>query len=106
MGSTLTRKQILESGAQRVGNAAAHLAIYDTPLSIHEAEEYQHQARIVIARKNWNDQEIARFREIAVRRAKKELVKRSKKEPYFDPDIALKDAIEKIDEFIEKDFRR
>ena len=31
MPSTLTRKQILQSAAQRVGNAAAHLAVYDDP---------------------------------------------------------------------------
>lgn len=106
MGSTLTRKQILESAAQRVGNAAAHLAIYDDFYGIREAEEYQRQAQIVIEQRGWNDREISRFREIAIRRAKKELRQRVRKEHGLGLDMALKTAVAKIDEFIERELRK
>jgi hypothetical protein len=101
-----SRKKVLESGAQRIGNAAAHLAIWDDPFSIREAEEYTRQAKIVIEDRSWNDQEIARFREIAIRRAKKEIIERSKEERFLNVDFASKEAIEKIDEFVEKELRK
>ncbi|CAG0947380.1 hypothetical protein ANRL1_04040 [Anaerolineae bacterium] len=106
MAKTLTRKQILESAAQRVGNAAAHRIVYDDPPGIREATEYEHQAKRVIEQKGWNDMEIARFREIAIRRAKKELGKRVQVEHGLTLEAALNEAIEKIDAFIAKDLQK
>ena len=106
MGSSLTRRQILESGAQRIGNASAHLTVYDGPFTTREAEEYTRQAQVVVHQKNWNEEEIARFRQLAIRRVRKELRDRMKKEHLSNLKSVLAEAIQIIDEFIQREMKK
>ena len=106
MAKTLTRKQELESAAKRVGNAAAHRLAYDDAFGNREAKQYEEQSRRIVNRRAWNDQEIAHFRRIAIRRANKELAIRVNEERGLSYEVVLEKAILLIDEFIEKEMRR
>lgn len=98
----MSRQKQLESAAQLVGNAAAHIVLYKDQAGIREALEYMGQAQVRIEAKNWNDKEVAKFRELAQRRVENEFKERTGKSRGKKYDQALAEAASLIDQFIER----
>lgn len=99
------RKKAIRKIAALLGNAAAHIVLYRNALGIREALLYLGQAQTVAEARRWNDQEIARCRELAFRRAEKELRRRIR--PAQEPELAalIANAQREIDAFIAREMR-
>ena len=98
----MKRQQQLESAAQLVGNAAAHIVLYKDSAGIREALEYLGQAQVRIEAKSWNDKEVAKFRELAQRRVEHEIKERTSKSRGKKYDQAVVEAASLIEQFIEQ----
>ncbi len=101
-GKDVSRQKQLESAAQLVGNAAAHIVLYQDAAGIREALEYLGQAQIRIAAKHWNDDELARFRKQALRRAERELGERTGESHGRRYEEAISEAASLIEQFIQQ----
>ena len=98
----MSRQKQLESAAELVGNAAAHIVLYKDQTGIRETLEYMGQAQVRIAAKNWNDKEMVKFRELAQRRAEQEIKERTGKSRGKKHDQAVTEATSLIEQFIEQ----
>ena len=96
-----SRKKAIREIAHKVGNAAAHIALYpDQYKRVGEAMLYFGQAVEVSSLRTWNEFEIERCRQLAYRRAGNEIRKRltaARKEEYEE---LLGRACQEIDRFI------
>ncbi len=101
-GEGMSRQKQLESAAQFVGNAAAHLVLYQDPAGIREAIEYLGQAEIRIQALSWNEAELERFRDKALRRATQEIRERTGESRGVRYEQAIAQAAEVIERFIEQ----
>ena len=101
-GDNVSRQQQLESAAQLVGNAAAHIVLYQDPSGIREALEYLGQAAIRITARSWNDEELNRFLELALRRSAKEIQERTDESRGRKYDEAIAEAASLIEQFIQQ----
>jgi len=98
----MSRQKQLESAAQLVGNAAAHIVLYEDQTGIREALEYLGQAQIQIEAKSWNDKEVAKFRALARRRVEHEIQERTGKSRGKKYDQTVTEATSLIEQFIEQ----
>ena len=98
----MSRQKQLESAAQLVGNADAHIVLYQNQTGIREALEYMGQAQIRIQAKTWNDEEIERFRQLARRRATQEIEERTGETRGKKHDEAINEAASLIEQFIQQ----
>ncbi len=73
----MSRKREIREMANLVGNSAAHIALLpDSDFAMREATAYTDDAAETAAGRTWNEADIERFGELALRRAASEIKER------------------------------
>jgi len=100
--SRRSSRKALQNIASYIGNAAAHIALYeDFPFTMKEAISYFSQAAEIAGERTWNEAEIKRLSDLATRRAGRVIGARLEPERKKDFDNLLDRAREEIKRFIE-----
>lgn len=102
MAKKTSRKRRLKEIANLVGNAIAHEVMYQDSFGIKESLLYRGQAEIVAESATWNDLEREQFKEWALRRATREIQRRTgeRRGPRYDR--AIEEATMLVKAFVEE----
>lgn len=103
----MSRQDSLRRMSSLVGNAAAHRALDpDNPFTLREAVLYETQAEDASDMRRWNENEIVRFRDLAIRYAANVIKRRTTYHRGRTERELIDTAIEKIDGFIAGEIKR
>ena len=100
--SKRSRRKALQNIASSVGNAAAHIALYeDFPFTMKEAISYFSQAAEIVGERTWNEAEIKHLSDLSTKRAARVIRARLEPGRKKEFDNLFDRAKEEITRFIE-----